>query len=186
MPGQAPARAAKSAGPSASGAGAISLGDGLKREFNFAAITNEDGSVSGRLTLIDPSAATDQNVDGTDEPDSEVPPAGLEVTVEIDSMRVSGNRAALSGTVTSTNAARYAGLRFILTVEDNGESGKSAVPDKVTWGVYHRQAERSPVDAENPDAGVYPAGEPDVDSQSFPLSSYTLSEIATGDIKVSP
>lgn len=180
-----PAQAA-AAGPSAAGAGAVSLGDGLRREFAFEAFIHEDGSVTGHVTLRDRAGVPDQNVDGADEPGLEPLPEGLEMTVSVDSMKVQNNRAALSGAVTSTNHPRYAGLRVILAVEDNGAGPQDAASDRLTWGVYPRAAERVVTDAENPDAGMYPVREREFDSDRFPLSSYSLSAIDEGDIQVRP
>jgi hypothetical protein len=174
------------ASPSATGAGAVSLRGDLKRRFELEAVAREDGSVSGRITIIDPSEIPQQDVDGTEEPGLEGSASGLEVTVEVDSMKVKDNRAVLSGIVTSTNLPRYAGLRVILTVEDNDEGGQSRRRDKITWGFYQRASERLVSDADNPESGIYLMADREFDSNSFPLSSYTLSAIDEGDIQIRP
>jgi len=173
-------------GPSAAGAGTVSLADGLKRRFEFKVVTQEDGGVSGYVTLSDPSEIADQDVDGTGEPGLEGAPDVVELTVEVYSMSVEGKRAVLSGVVTSTNHLRYADVRVILTVEDNGEGGEAGRPDRITWGIYRKEDERHVTDAENPDAGIYPTGGREFDSRRFPLSAYSLSAIGEGDIQVRP
>jgi hypothetical protein len=174
------------AGPSAVGTGTVSLGDDLKRRFEFKAVMNEDEGATGYMALSDPAEIPARDVDGSDGPDAEGSPSGLELMVELDSMKVKNNRAVLSGVVTSTNLARYAGVRLILTVEDNGEDGKGAGPDLLTWGVYRALPERPVADAENSDAGSYMVSGAKFDIDRFPLSSYSLTEIDEGDIQVRP
>ena len=178
--------AAGAATRSAAGAGTTSLGDGLKREFEFSAVTNEDGGVTGHLTLNGPAVIPSQDVDGTGEPGADAPPSGLQVTADVDFMRLAGKRAVLGGVVTSTNDPRYSGLRFIFVVEDNGEAGHAAAPDRISWGAYRSVAEWLAADAENPDAGLYPAGGRELDGRRFPPSSYSLFRIESGDIRVTP
>jgi hypothetical protein len=172
-----------------------------KGHFNFNAVTDESGNVTGHLSLRDPEEAPNQDVDGNGELGLEALPDGVELMANVDSINVSGNRAALSGVITSASVPRYVGLRIILTLEDNGEMNPE--PDKITWGFYQRIIPRLVADAENPDAGAYPVGvkilatdfenpeagaffvgESDVDSQSFPLSSYSLTTINGGNIQV--
>lgn len=185
---------------SVTGGGTFSVGD-KKGHFNFNAVTHADGSVTGHLTLRDPEETPNQDVDGTGEPGSEGLPDGAEVTADLDSVNISGNRAALGGVITSASSPRYVGLRIILTVQDDGEGGPD--PDKITWGFYQRIQRRLVTDEENPDAGAFPVGERflatdaerpeegaflvgegDFDSNSFPLSSYSLNEIGGGNIQV--
>src|SRR3712207_8371342 len=56
-----------------------------------------------------------------------------------DGMRVSDNRAVISGTVRDSNVTGLIGRRVLLTVEDNGEGTR----DRVTWGVYDRSEEHT-------------------------------------------
>lgn len=171
---------------SAAGSGAVSVGGGQKRRFEFEAAVGEDGSVTGYITLSDPENLPSVDVDGAGEQDAEGSPSGLELTAAVDSMSVKGNRAVLSGAVSSTNVARYAGARVILTVEDNGGGGDGAAPDRVTWGVYREAPERPVEDAENGDAGPRMAGGARFSADSFPLSSYSLDGIDEGNIEVRP
>lgn len=185
---------------SVTGGGTFSVGD-KKGHFNFNAITHRDGTVTGHLTLRDPEEAPNQDVDGTGELGLDGLSDGAEVTADVDSVNINGNRAVLSGVITRASVPRYVGLRMILTIEDNGENGRE--PDKITWGFYQRVARRLVADFENPDAGAFPVGEKilatdfenpeagafsvgesDFDSHSFPLSSYSLTEIRGGNIQV--
>lgn len=178
--------AAAAEGPSASGAGVVSLGDSLKRRFEFQAVTREDGSVTGYITLAVPAELPEQDVDGTGEAGLEGSPAGLEVTVEVDSLKVRGRRAVLGGVVSSTNLPRYVGVRVLLAVEDRGEGAKPAARDRLTWGVYRGAAARLAADAEDPGAEGALVAEREFDAERFPLSSFSLSRIDEGDIRVSP
>jgi hypothetical protein len=184
------------------GGGTFSVDGNKKGHFNFNAIVHADGSVTGHLTLQDPETVPNQDVDGNGEVDSDALPDGAELTADLDSVKVNGNRAALSGVITSATTQRYMGLRMILTIEDNGE-GNNTAPDKVTWGFYQRVIPRLVADFENPDAGEFPVGvkvlatdaerpeegaflvgESDLDSQSFPLTSYNLTDIDGGNIQL--
>ncbi len=173
-------------GASVAGSGVVSLGGDQKRRFEFEATAGEGDAVSGYITLSDPEGVPGEDVDGSGEQEAEAAPSGLELTVALDSMVVKGNRAVLSGVVASTNLARYAGARVILTVEDNGEGGKGAAPDRLTWGVYRESPERPVGDAENGDAGARMVGGARFDVNSFPLSSYSLDKIDEGNIRVRP
>lgn len=179
--------AAETAGRAAEGAGAVTLGDGLRRRFEFRAVEHEDGTVTGYINFKDPTEIPEQDVDRTGEPGLEAVPEGLEVTVEVDSLKVEGRRAALGGVVSSTNLPRYVGLRFLLAVEDCGDGAPAAARDRIAWGVYRPAApERTAADADSPESGESPVAEPEVDAARFPLVSHTLSKIAEGDIRVSP
>jgi hypothetical protein len=194
--------AAFNAAVNITGGGTFVVGNNLKGHFNFNAITHQDGSVTGYLSLRNPEAAPEQDVDGTGEPGSDGLPDGVQLSAELDSINISGNRAALSGVVRTASNKRYVGLRIVLTLEDNGEGGGEG-PDKITWGFYQRITPRLVADFENPDAGAYPVGvkilasdaenpdagaflvgDSDIDSQSFPLSSYALVDVEGGNIQV--
>jgi hypothetical protein len=194
--------AASDGAASVTGGGTFSVGSNRVGHFNFNVVTHRNGSVTGHLTLRDPEEAPNQDVDGNGELGSEALPEGAEVTADLDSVKISGNRAALSGVITTASVPRYVGLRIILTVEDSGE-GNGAEPDQITWGFYQRIIPRLVADAENPDAGAFPVGvkilatdfenplagaffvgESDFDSNSFPLSSYSLTAIEGGNIQV--
>lgn len=184
------------------GGGTFVVGSSLKGHFNFNAVTHQDGSVTGHLSLRNPEEAPDQDVDGTGDPGLGSLPDGVELTADLDGMNISGNRAALSGIVRTASNPRYVGLRIVLTVEDSGE-GDTESPDKITWGFYQRVIPRLVADFENPDAGAYPVGvkilasdaenpeagaflvgDSDIDSNSFPLSSYALNDINGGNIQL--
>ena len=194
--------AAPEGAASVTGGGTFIVGDNLKGHFNFNSITHTDGSVTGHLAFRDPEEAPEQDVDGTGELGLEGLSDGVELTADVDSLNINGNRAALSGVIRQSTVQRYVGLRIILTIEDNGE-GKDDAPDRITWGFYQRITERLVTDLENPDAGAYPVGkkilatdaenpdagaflvgESDFDSQSFPLTSYALTDINGGNIKL--
>src|SRR6266446_4114763 len=88
---------------SITGGGTFSVDTNKKGHFNFNAITHTDGSVTGHLTLRDPEEAPNQDVDGTGELGLEGLSDGEEVTADVDSVKVDGNRAALSGVITSAS-----------------------------------------------------------------------------------
>jgi len=182
------------------GGGTFFVGNNLKGHFNFNAVTHRDGTVTGHLSLRDPEETPNQNVDGTAELGLEALSDGVDLNADIDSLNVNGTRAALSGVIRNATVPRYVGLRIIITVEDNGEG--DGEPDKITWGFYQRVNRRLVKDEENPDAGAYPVGEQilatdfenpeagaflvgesDLDGHSFPLSSYSLTDIDAGNIQ---
>ena len=178
--------ASAASGASVAGSGSVSLGDRLQRRFEFDAAEHEDGSVTGYVTFSDPTALADQDVDGTGEAGLEGRPEGLEVTIAVDSLKIEGRRAALSGTVSSTNHPRYAGLRVMLTVEDRGDGGEPAARDRITWVVYRGGAGGwLASDTDNPDAVAPVVIERGFDAERFPLSSFTLARLDEGDIRIS-
>lgn len=107
----------KGGNPSASGGGtAMELGS--KSTFTFNAVEHKDGSVNGHLVYH--FRASD-----------------ITIHMDIECLNIVGNRATLSGTVTSVNG-NTTGFPFIVegakaafSVEDNGE-GNAANPDKVS------------------------------------------------------
>jgi hypothetical protein len=194
--------AASNGAANITGGGTFIVGDNLKGHFNFNAVTHQDGSVTGHLSLRNPEEAPDQDVDGTGDPGLEGLPDGVDLSADLDGINISGNSAALSGVVRTASIQRYVGLRILLTVEDDGE-GDVEGSDKITWGFYQRVIPRLVADfenpdagaylvgvkilasdAENPDAGAFLVGESDIDSQSFPLSSYALTDINGGNIQL--
>lgn len=180
------AAAADSAGASVAGSGAVSLGDRLQRRFEFNAVAREDGSATGYVTFSDPTELPAQDVDGTGEAGLDGPPAGLELTVAIDALKVSGRRAVMSGLVSGTNHPRYAGVRVLLTVEDRGDGREGAARDRITWGVYRSTAGGwLASDADIPDSETTFVAECEFDIERFPLSAFTLARIDEGDIQVS-
>lgn len=194
--------AANNGAANITGGGTFVVGTNLTGHFNFNAVTHPDGSVTGHLSLRNPEAAPEQDVDGTGDPGLEGLPDGVELTADLDGMNISGHRAALSGVVRTASNQRYVGLKIVLTVEDTGE-GDAEGHDKITWGFYQRVIPRLVADfenpeagaylvgvkilasdAENPEAGAFFVGDSDIDSSSFPLSSYALNDINGGNIQI--
>ncbi|HYC90433.1 MAG TPA: hypothetical protein VEO54_14545 [Thermoanaerobaculia bacterium] len=152
----------------------------------------------GHISFTATQQVSNDAVDDSGGPGTSSQTATIGVTV--DCLKVTGNRAAMSGVVTSSSVPGYVGLRAILAVEDGGE-GSKAPRDGFTWGVYGNNAATwTPSDAEVPgdngamfswlatdfevpgDAGIQvganaPTG---VTCQSFGLAAYTLDEVAHG------
>ncbi len=149
--------------------------------------------------------------DISDDPDGEGTGAAAttaNVTVAIDCMKQSANRASMSGIVTASNVPGYVGARAILAVEDNGE-GVNAARDAFTWGVYRETAPNwtasdyevpgdngasfswLATDFEDPSDPGIPAGAnapKGTTCKSFGLGAYALSELGqgSGNIQVRP
>jgi hypothetical protein len=164
-------------------------------------------SAQGEMTFTGEIEISNEDVDGTGEP---APPAVTEVslTVSFDCLRINGNRAAMSGTVSSSSVPEYIGLRAVLAVQDNGEGKKAEAPDRFTWGVYRTNAITwLPVDAEDPnDTGAtltwfasdaerlddvpVLSNQPTsgIDCKSFPFGSYAFEDLphGAGNIQVKP
>ena len=98
-------------GPSASGHGNLTTGGEL-RTFSFTAVTHKDGTVTGQAQLI--SRATDTRIH-----------------MEIDCLRVVGNIAIMSGTITNSNVPAFEGRPAIFRVQDNGE-GANDPADRIS------------------------------------------------------
>jgi hypothetical protein len=137
-------------------------------------------------------------------------PASATITlkVSVDCLHLTGNRAAMSGLVTSASLDGYEGKRVILAVADNGE-GANAPPDAFTWGIYH---DTTPdwvpsdaevpgdngalfswiaTDAERPDDVGIPAGASapqGIDCRTFNFDSYAFQPLdrGSGNIQVRP
>ena len=165
-------------------------------------------SAKGQMTFTGATEISNEDVDG--EGTATTALSNVTLTAKFDCLRVSGNRAAMSGPITQSSVAAYVGARALLVVEDNGE-GVNAEPDRFTWGMYRQSAPTwTPSDAEVPgDNGaslswlvtdaereddvaipskplVVPSGA--VDCKSFSFSSYALEEIVhgAGNIQVKP
>lgn len=162
-------------------------------------------SASGEMTFTGTTEISNEDVDG----EGSAPPSATQVslTVSFDCLRISGNQAAMSGTISSSSVPEYIGLRALLAVEDNGE-GRKTSPDRFTWGVYRTNAINwIPVDAEDEnDTGAtltwlasdaerlddvpvlanQPAGA--IDCKSFPFGSYAFEDLphGAGNIQVKP
>jgi hypothetical protein len=191
--------AAEKSGPSASGGFQFSVA-GLVQTVDFNVRTDKGGDSSGELTFSGAAEIPDQDVDGEGGPHSGGTVSDVYYTARFDCLEVSGNRAVMSGFVTGSTIPAYIGQRVLLVVEDNGEGVKAEAPDRLTWGVY-RQRDRSwtPSDAEleedpgvgltwtatdaerTDDPGVPSHRSEQVTCKSFPLSSYSLVDVAHGD-----
>lgn len=191
---------AQTSGSSADGSFRFSTEDGLTKSIEFSAITNRDGSTTGKLTFNDSAEIPDLDVDGTRREGSNGSVSGLYVEAAFDCLVIERNRAVMSGVVTSSNIGDNIGQRVLLVVEDNGNGSE----DKVAWGIYKpaEKWERSDAelkedpgalltwmasDAERRDDAevLYPKDE-SIGCQSSPLSSYSFDDVRYwgGDIQV--
>lgn len=166
------------------------------------------GSPKGQMTFTGATEISNEDVDG--EGTAATALTNVTLTAKFDCVRVSGNRAAMSGPITASTVPAYIGARALLVVEDNGE-GVNAEPDRFTWGMYRQSATTwTPIDAEVPDDNgaslswlVTDAEREDdvavpskplvavsgaVNCQSFSFASYALEEVAhgAGNIQVRP
>jgi len=190
---------------------AQSASGGFKAESELGTVTIKfnaegysDGRASGAVEFSGPMSIPDQDVDGDGGGDPGVKEGTLSLSIDVDCMKVEGNRAVLSGLVKSASADTYIRRRMMLTVED-GEGEKAA--DRYTWGQYRgseatwvaSDAELDPdtgvglmwlaTDAERKDdAGVSSSRPAGIDCQSFPLGSFELDELreGSGDVLVKP
>jgi hypothetical protein len=190
--------------PSTNGDFQFSVPGGTRTvQFN----AQQDGSgAKGHLTFAGPAEIPDQDVDG--DGTSSAGTVNVSFTVDVDCLKLTNNRASISGLVTSSNVESYLGRRIVLAVEDNGEGSKSD-PDRYTWGSYVPSAGTwIPSDAElvfdNGASFSWLATDferPDdvgfqyqtkvavtTDCQSFPLVSYVFDEVphGAGNIQVKP
>ncbi len=195
---------AAQSGPSANGDFQFDL-EGAAGAIQFDARTHADGTSRGQMLFIGAMDISNEDVDGTGV--GGTPVSNVTIQVEFDCLAVDGNRAAMSGVVTSASVDGYTGVRAVLTVEDNDEGKNAPALDTFTWGVY-RPTERTwtPVDAEVPDdvgatltwiatdaertddVGIPSNPSTVVDCRTLPLSAYTLASVAHGggNIQVRP
>jgi hypothetical protein len=181
--------------PAVQGNVEVNVGDDVTRDVKFNVKIDNDGSVKGDMTFVDPSVTQDFDPDAQDAGN----PTGLAMRAEFDCLVVNGNLAVMGGLVVESNLPDRVGQRVLLIAEDNGE-GSNALPDRLGWGLYgDTRRTWKPSDAEvegdegasltwiakdaerEDDAGV-PAGEPVaqntiVDCASFPVSAYALVDI---------
>ena len=108
----------KAGNPSVNGGGtSAELGD--KSTFSFNAVQHKDGSVNGHMVY---------QFRGGD----------ISIHMDIDCMNITGNRATLSGVVSSVsgNTAAYPfifeGARASFSVQDNGQGSSAANPDAIS------------------------------------------------------
>lgn len=199
------AAAAQNSGPASNGDFQFGL-EGASGSIQYNARLHGT-SASGEMTFTGTMSISNEDVDG--EGTTVVPVSNVEVTVSFDCLRISGNRAAMSGVVSSSSVPEYIGVRALLAVEDNGEGSKAPDRDKFTWGVYRNNAATwFPTDAEVPgDIGAtltwyvtdaerlddvgHPSSQNQsgpVDCNSFPFGSYAFENVAhgAGNIQVKP
>jgi hypothetical protein len=166
---------------------------------------NPNGAADGEMTFSGPADLSNQDVDG----DGTTSPGATTLTVKVkfDCLSVNGNRASMSGKIVEASLAELVGRQAIFAVEDNGEGSKATAPDRFTWGLYRSTAIAwTPEDAEVPgdpgwsfswiatdaertdDVGVPSRRTETFDCHAFPLSSYTLQDVAQGggNIQVKP
>lgn len=196
--------AAQNSGPASNGDFQFSL-EGASGAIQYDA-RGLGSSAHGQITFTGTQDISGEDVDGTGTGDTGTI-SNVTMSVNVDCLRINGNRAAMSGVVTSSSVPDYVGVRAVLAVEDNGE-GHNAPLDRFTWGVYRTAAMTwMPSDAEVPgdngwmfswiatdfeqpdDAGVPSShGGGPVDCQTFPFGSYAFSDVphGGGNIQVKP
>lgn len=189
-------------GPSASGNFQFSLEDGQPRFLEFNARVQNKGTVVGEMTFSDPSVVPVGDPDATE--GSSTP--GALIRAKFDCLKITGNRAVMSGLISESNILSAVGLRVLLVVEDNGE-GVNAGTDKLTWGIYGlpasswvpKDGERDDdngasltwiaKDFERPDDVGIPSNQSKtVGCESFSLAAYSFVDIAHGggNVQVQP
>ncbi|MBC7930963.1 MAG: hypothetical protein H7Z38_10420 [Rubrivivax sp.] len=192
--------AVRAAGPSAEGSFEFSGEDRLTKSIEFSAAADGSGGATGRMTFNGPAEIPDQNVDGADEKGFSGSLANLYIEANLDGMLVEKNRAVMSGTITESNLGDYIGQRVLLVVEDNGDGSDEKSLDKFTIGIYKPvTAGWTPTDAElkddngalltwiatdaerEDDRGVPSKKSTEITCQSFPLSSFSLDDVRSGD-----
>jgi hypothetical protein len=192
-------------GPSATGSFQFALEDGGAKFLDFNARQQNNGRTVGEMTFTDPNATVVVDPDAPGNPNG--PTTGVSVRASFDCLKITGNRAVMSGFVFDSNVLTAIGLRVLLVVEDGGEGINAPGNDKLTWGVYQnpvtgwtpKDAERDDdigaflnwlaTDAERPDDAGVPSNQSKIiGCQSFPLSSYSFVDIAHGggNVQVQP
>jgi hypothetical protein len=135
------------------GSGSIST----YQDFSFQATGDQDNTgAAGRIKVTYPGSDPNQQYSG-----------------DIDCLVVvSGNRAIMSGPVTSIQPPQdpyYSPDRFIAVAEDNGPNGgSSSNPDRFNFSPFNSDSYYPPIDCNNPSYFVY------------------ASPISKGDVDVSP
>jgi hypothetical protein len=196
---------AQTAGQSAKGTYQFSFEDGYAKYADFDAATQADGSTTGQIFFSDEQEVTDQDVDGTGDPNLTQTYQGFYVRATFDGLVINNNQAVMSGTVNDSSTRYLIGQRVLLTVEDNGDNTR--VADKLTWGFYQQVEKRwvasdaelsvdpgvgmtwVATDAERrDDQGVSMPMREKIDAKTFPLSTYSFDDAAraAGDITVEP
>jgi hypothetical protein len=196
---------ARVSGPTASGTYRFAMEDGLTKQIEFNATTDERGTTTGQMTFQDEARIVDQQEESSGDA-----PAGEQfyMTARLDSLKIEHNRAVMGGTVTASSHRSYIGKFLQLVAEDNGD-GREA-PDQVSWSFCQPEPGGwTPADAEvRDDEGAWwhwwatdaelrdDAGVP---SQNIipgnstgcpllPLATYSFAEVrsAEGNIQILP
>jgi hypothetical protein len=118
----------------ASGSYRFMLQDRLVKSLEFDAKTDERGTTTGTMTLLDPAKIPD--TDDVEDPRAGDAPPEFTMKATIDSLTVEKNRALLSGTIVDSSHRSYIGTAVQLVVEDNRASER---PDQLTWSFCHPQ-----------------------------------------------
>ena len=198
------AATAKKGGPSAEGSVRLS-GDGINDSIEFSAAADEDGNATGQMTFAESAAAPARDAGVSGAPRPAGARRAVAFSAALDCLSVVNNKAVMSGVVTQSTPAGYAGRRVVLVVLDNGDGEGAGRRDRLTWGVYG-QSERnwlaSDAEVENdPGAGrtwiatdaerADDEGEPSDKAEAttcknLPLSAFSLIELkqGEGDIRV--
>jgi hypothetical protein len=192
-------------GPSATGSFQFTVDEGQPKFLDFNAREQNNGHTVGQMTFTDPNATVVVDPDAS--PSANGPTTGASIRATFDCLKISGNRAVMSGIIVESNVLTAIGLRVLLVVEDNGEGINAPAADRLTWGVYQNPAtgwipkdsERDDdngaslswlaTDAErSDDVGIPSNPSRIVGCQSFPLSSYSFVDIAHGggNVQVQP
>lgn len=198
-----PLTRADSDGPSANGSFQFAFDDGAAKFLEFDAREQHNGRVVGQMSFTDPSASVVADPDAPGNASA----TGVSMRARFDCLKITDNRAVMSGVIFESNVLAAIGLRVLLVVEDNGEGVNQPAADKLTWGVYQSQAggwipkdsERDDdngagltwiaTDAEREDDPGIPSNQSKIiGCQSFPLSSYSFVDIAHGggNVQVKP
>lgn len=191
-------------GPSATGSFQFALEDGQAKYLDFNARQQNNGRTVGEMTFTDPTATLVADPDAPPSPNGQT---GVSIRASFDCLKISENRAVMSGLIVESNVLTAIGLRVLLVVEDNGEGINAPANDRLTWGVYRNPATGwTPKDAErdddngagltwlatdaerSDDLGVPSNPSKIIGCQSFPLSSYSFVDIAHGggNVQVQP
>jgi hypothetical protein len=138
--------------PSTSGTYKFVLEDELTKQVEFSATRDERGTTTGQVTYTDEARISEQDPDGEVRPSE---PTQFQMTADLDSLTIEGNRALMGGIIRDSNHSSYIGKWVQLVVEDNGNGLE--VPDKLSWRFCQPEATGwVPTDAEDPrDEGAY-------------------------------
>ena len=190
-------------GPSATGSFQFALEDGAAKFLEFNARQQNNGRTVGEMTFSDPVAISIPDPDASGGPST----PGALIRARFDCLKITGNRAVMSGAIFESNVLSAVGLRVLLVVEDNGEGINSPTPDKLTWGIYQtpatgwvpKDAERDDDNGANltwiatdfersDDVGIPSNQSQIVGCQSFSLAAYSFVDIAHGggNVQVQP